>query len=67
MLAKFGKPSLLGDVQVLLPPDAADHLDAPAGQAVFVRVFKLFIEKMPGQRWARTEQVARELGLGELL
>ncbi|WP_417419163.1 nucleotidyl transferase AbiEii/AbiGii toxin family protein [Hoeflea sp.] len=67
MLAKFGKPSLLGDIQALLPPDAADHLEEAAGQAVFVRVFKHFIEKMPGQRWARTEEVAQELGLGELL
>lgn len=67
MLAKFGKPSLLGDIQALLPPDAADRLDEAAGQAVFVRVFKLFIKKMPGQRWARTEEVAQELGLAEHL
>jgi len=66
MLTKFGKRDLLSDILALLPPDAADHLDEKEGQAVFVRVFKLVIEKIPGQRWARTDQVAEELGLDGL-
>lgn len=66
MLAKFARPDLLGDIRALLPPELADVLDNAAGRAAFVRVFKEVIERIPGQRWARTEEVSRQLGLIEL-
>ena len=67
MLAKFERPDLLGDMRPLLPPTLADTLDDAAGRVTFLRVFTSFIEQLPGQRWARTEEVALKLGLVELV
>ncbi|WP_371224222.1 nucleotidyl transferase AbiEii/AbiGii toxin family protein [Roseovarius sp. 2305UL8-3] len=67
MLAKFARPDLLGDIRALLTPDRADTLDGAAGRAAFIRVFIKIIERLPGQRWARTGEVAEQLGLSELL
>ncbi len=66
MLAKYAKPDLLGDIRALLTPDLADSLDNAAGRAAFIRVFTDVIERIPGQRWARTEEVSRQLGLSEI-
>lgn len=66
MLAKYARPDLLGDIRALLPPSLSDALDDAAGRDAFIRVFKDMIERIPGQRWARTEQVALSLGLAEL-
>jgi len=67
MLAKFARPDLLGDIRALLPADLADALDDNAGRAAFLRVFKDVIERIPGKRWARTDEIAESLGLVELL
>lgn len=67
MLAKFARPDLLGDIRALLPADLADTLDDQAGREAFLRVFKDVIERIPGKRWARTDEVAESLGLVELL
>lgn len=66
MLAKYARPDLLGDISALLTPDQADALDDVAGRAAFVRVFTDVIERIPGQRWARTEEVSQRLGLVEI-
>lgn len=66
MLAKYARPDLLGDIRALLAPELADPLDDAAGRAAFIRVFKDVIERIPGQRWARTEEVSLQLGLLEL-
>lgn len=67
MLAKFARPDLLEDMRPLLPPALADALDGAAGRATFLRVFNGFIERLPGQRWARTDEVAGQLDLPELI
>lgn len=67
MLAKFARPDLLGDMHALLTLDRADALDAAAGRAAFLRVFIDLIERLPGQRWGRTDDVAGQLGLSELV
>lgn len=67
MLAKFARPDLLGDIRALLTLDRADALDAAAGRVAFIKVFIKVIERLPGQRWARTGEVAEQLGLSELL
>lgn len=67
MLAKFARPDLLEDMRPLLPPALADTLDGAAGRATFLRVFNGFIERLPGQRWARTDEVAGQLDLPELI
>lgn len=66
MLAKFARPDLLGDIRALLTPDRADSLDAAAGRAVFLRVFINMIALIPGDRWARTDELAETLGLPEI-
>lgn len=67
MLAKFARPDLLGDIRALLTPDRADSLDAAAGRAVFLRVFTNMIALIPGDRWARTDELAEALGLPEII
>lgn len=67
MLAKFARPDLLGDIRALLPPDQSEKLDAAAGRNAFLRVFKDVIEKIPGQRWARTDEIASHLVIPELM
>lgn len=67
MLAKFARPDLLEDMRPLLPPTLADRLDGAAGRTTFLRVFNGFIERLPGQRWARTDEVAHQLDLPELI
>lgn len=67
MLAKFARPDLLGDIRALLTPDHADSLDAAAGRAAFLRVFTNMIALIPGDRWARTDELAETLGLPEII
>lgn len=67
MLAKFARPDLLGDIRALLTPDRADALDVAAGRRTFVRVFSEVIALIPGQSWARTNELAESMGLDELI
>ena len=67
MLVKFARPDMLGDIRALLTPDRADALDDAAGRAAFLRVFGELITRLPGQRWARTGEVAHRLGLSEIV
>ena len=67
MLAKFARPDLLGDIRALLTPDRADSLDAAADRAAFLRVFTNVIALIPGDRWARTDELAETLGLSEII
>ncbi len=66
MLAKFARPNLLSDIRALLTPDRVDAL-ATVGRAAFLRVFTDVIALIPGERWARTDELADQLGLEELL
>ena len=66
MLAKFARPNLLSDIRALLTPDRVDAL-ATVGCAAFLRVFTDVIALIPGERWARTDELADQLGLEELL
>ncbi|PID63963.1 MAG: hypothetical protein CSB44_00390 [Gammaproteobacteria bacterium] len=66
MLAKYARPNLFSDIRAFLTPDLADSLDEAVGRAAFIRVFTEMIERIPGQRWARTEEVSRSLGLTEI-
>lgn len=66
MLAKYAKFNLLGDIRALLTPDLADSLDDAAARAAFIRVFTDVIERIPGQRWARTKEVSHHLSLPEI-
>lgn len=66
MLAKFARPDMLGDMRALLTPDRADALDLTAGRASFIRVFTKIVTLIPGHPWAKTEELARAMGLTEL-
>lgn len=67
MLAKFARPDLLGDIRALLTPDRANSLDAAAGRTAFLRVFTNVIALIPGDRWARTDELAETLGFSEII
>lgn len=67
MLAKYARRDLLGDISALLTPDQADALDDAAVRAAFIRVFTDLIQRLPGQRWGQTDDVAGQLGLSELV
>ena len=67
MLAKFARPDPWGDVRALLTPDRADALDAAAGRAAFLRVFTNVIALIPGDRWARTDELAETMGWSEII
>lgn len=67
MLAKFARPDLLGDMRALLTPDRADAFDDDAGRAAFLRVFTKVIALIPGERWARTDELAETLHLPEIV
>ncbi len=66
MLAKFARPDLFGDVRALLTSDRVDAFDAAAGRAAFLGVFTRLIALIPGERWARTHELAQSMGLAEL-
>lgn len=67
MLAKFARRNLLSDMRPLLPPKLADALDEAAARATFLRVFTRLIDHIPGERWARRDEIAERLGLLELV
>ncbi len=67
MLAKFARPDLLGDIRALLTPDQVDALGVAAGRAAFLRVFTNVIALIPGDRWARTDELAEAMGLSEII
>ena len=67
MLEKYARPDLLGDIRALLTVDRADTMDEAANRAAFISVFTKLIERIPGERWARTNDVADQLELSELV
>ncbi|MFK8079174.1 MAG: nucleotidyl transferase AbiEii/AbiGii toxin family protein [Granulosicoccus sp.] len=71
MLAKFTKSDPFSDIRALLPSGAHEFRHKTAAHTTFLRVFKGVIkgviEKISGQRWARTDEIAEKLGLNELV
>ena len=63
MFAKLRTASLLRDVRPLLPAGEALALTDAAVTEAFTRVFTVFVQRMPGEQWARTPEMVARYGL----
>ena len=63
MFAKLTKPTFLTDIRPLLPAEQAMKLDDAATKRIFERVFDNFIVRLPGDPWARTEEMKKHFGV----
>jgi predicted nucleotidyltransferase component of viral defense system len=66
MWAKLANPAFMADVRPLLAADEAEGFDDVAAQAAFKSVFATFITRFPGERWARTKEMAEHHGMPNL-
>jgi predicted nucleotidyltransferase component of viral defense system len=63
MFAKLANPRFLLDMRPLLPAEQAQALDEAAVAAAFAAVYARFIDRLPGDPWARTDEMKARLGL----
>src|ERR1700689_117234 len=57
MFAKLNNPGFLADVRPLLAATEAAQLTDGAMKAAFVKVFSRFVTLLPGDQWARSEEM----------
>lgn len=55
MFAKLAKANFATDMRPLLPAKRAELLTPASTKASFVRVYGSFIERIPGEKWARED------------
>ena len=65
MFAKLTNPGFVKDIRPLLAADEAAALTAGWVRNAFSDVFGRLIERLPGERWARTDEMAERFGLWE--
>ena len=63
MFAKLAKLGFVQDIRPLLAADEAATLTDDWVRAAFSEVFGRLIERLPGERWARTDEMAERFGL----
>lgn len=63
MFEKLARPEFVEDIRPLLAPDEGAALTHEWVRAAFSDVFGRLIERLPGERWARTEAMAEQFGL----
>ena len=63
MFAKLRSPRFLADMRPLLAPTAAQTLTDEAVNKAFADVFTTFVAQLPGEHWARTEEMTNRFGL----
>ena len=63
MFAKLARLGFVEDIRPLLAPGEADALTDEWVRDAFSAVFSRLIERLPGERWARTEAMAERFGL----
>lgn len=63
MFGKLAKPRLLTDMRPLLPAAQAESLTEQTTRLSFQRVYDAFISRLPGQPWAREEEMKERFGL----
>jgi nucleotidyltransferase AbiEii toxin of type IV toxin-antitoxin system len=67
MLAKLRNPRFMTDMRPLIAPAAAGALTDGAVRKAFADVFTTFVTRLPGEPWARTEEMARRFGLPAII
>ena len=63
MLARLRRPRFLDDLRPLLPATALDEFGDDSTQRAFLNVFTQLIAIIPGEPWARTEEVLKKYGM----
>lgn len=63
MFAKLAKPRFLLDMRPLLPADQAEALDEASIAEAFRQVFTTFIDRLPGEPWAKTADMKDRFGI----
>jgi len=63
MFAKLRNPRFLADMRPLLAPAAAEALTDGAVGRAFADVFTTFVAQLPGEPWAKTEEMTNRFGL----
>jgi predicted nucleotidyltransferase component of viral defense system len=64
MFAKLANPRFVIDMKPLLPAPEAEKLTEESTKELFVSVFSEFIERIPGDPWARTGEMKNRFQLG---
>ncbi len=65
MFAKLATPRFVLDMKPLLPAAEAEKLSEESTQKLFANVFREFIDRLPGDRWARTDEMKERFKLKE--
>ena len=63
MFAKLNNPGFLADIRPLLAPTEAERLTDETMKAAFVDVFTGLIAQLPGNPWARTDEMTERFEL----
>ncbi len=63
MFAILGNPGLLADIRPLLEPGEARRLTEEWVHGAFTEVFTKLIRRLPGEPWARTDEMSERFGL----
>lgn len=63
MFAKLANPNFVVDIKPLLPAAQAEELTEEATRSQFSEVFTRFIDRLPGNPWARTDEMKERFGL----
>ncbi len=63
MFAKLNNPGFLADIRPLLAPVEAERLTDDTMKAAFLSVFTGLVEKLPGNPWARTDEMTERFEL----
>lgn len=67
MFDKLANTAFMADVRPLLSADEAEKFDDKAARAAFRTVFSEFIKQIPGQPWAKSNETAQRVGMGDLV
>jgi predicted nucleotidyltransferase component of viral defense system len=63
MFAKLANPRFVIDMRPLLPGPEAEKLTEESTKELFVNVFSKFIERIPGDPWARADEMKKRFQL----
>jgi hypothetical protein len=63
MFGKLNNPGFLADVRPLLTPTESDRITEEAMKAAFSSVFTGLVGQLPGNPWARTDEMTERFEL----
>jgi hypothetical protein len=63
MFAKLNDPGFLTDLRPLLAAEEAARLTDDSVKQAFTKIFSSLIALIPGEKWARTDEMAKRFGI----